>query len=133
MCDIVIADDDEAVLSLLAKRLSTAGHNVRTAKDGREALALVRQRAPDLAVIDIIMPRCDGIETLIELRKAFPQVKVLAISGSFSGSRLNYLGMAQRLGAHDILEKPFSGRKLLDTIAMLRHNDRTGPVRLLDH
>jgi DNA-binding response OmpR family regulator len=133
MLDIVIADDDAAVLAHIACRLESKGYRVRRARNGGEALELVRQQVPDVAIVDIIMPERDGIETITELRRSFPSVMVLAMSGGGKWGHLRYLGAARKLGAHDILMKPFSTRKLIDAITMLTCTDRSESLRLLDH
>lgn len=119
MLNIVVGDDDPAVRASLQSRLESAGHTVRTAADGAAVLSEVRERLPDLVITDIVMPGKEGIETIMELRKHHPALKILAISGGGRAGRVGYLGAAADLGADAVLAKPFTTRQLLDAIAQL--------------
>jgi len=116
MAEVIIIDDDDAVRFTLRAILERAGHAVRDARNGFEGLALCRERTADLIITDIIMPDKEGIETIREASRDFPDTKILAISG---GGRLrdeDLLGMARRLGAHQVLAKPFLPADLLRTV-----------------
>ncbi len=80
---LLLADDDEALLVTLAARLSDEGYDVRTARDGFEALAVMREGAPDLLVSDLKMPNMSGFELFSVMRRRFPAVAVIAHSGEF--------------------------------------------------
>ena len=80
---ILLADDDEKMLVTLAARLSEEGYDIRTARDGFEALAVMREGAPDLLVSDLKMPNMSGFELLSVVRRRFPAVAVIACSGEF--------------------------------------------------
>jgi DNA-binding response OmpR family regulator len=116
MADILVIDDEDALRRLLARILTTAGHTVRQARDGREGLIQFRNRRPDLVITDIVMPDQEGIETIIELRRDAPDVPILAISGGGGGV---YLRLAEGVGATEALAKPFSADDLLAAVAML--------------
>jgi CheY-like chemotaxis protein len=97
--------------------LEQAGHQVAEAPNGNEGLRLCQQLNPDLIVTDIIMPEKEGLETIMELRRDFPLVKVIAISGggqTMAGSTC--LHLAKRLGAAKTLAKPFSKQELLAAV-----------------
>src|SRR5215831_2493031 len=83
---ILIADDDEALLITVAARLSDDGYEVRTARDGFEALAVMRERAPDLLVSDLRMPNMSGFELFSIVRHRFPAIAVIAYSGEFTAA-----------------------------------------------
>jgi CheY-like chemotaxis protein len=83
--DILIADDNAAILGMLAGIFSEQGHSVRTACDGVAALEAISERAPDLLLSDLNMPRMSGYELLAIVRRRFPQIAVIAMSADYSG------------------------------------------------
>jgi CheY-like chemotaxis protein len=83
---ILLADDDEALLIALAARLSDEGYDVRTARDGFEALAVMREGTPDLLVSDLKMPNMSGFELFSIVRQRFPAIAVIAYSGEFAAA-----------------------------------------------
>lgn len=80
---ILLADGDEALLVTLGARLSDEGYEIRTARDGFEALAVMREGAPDLLVSDLKMPNMSGFELFSVVRRRFPSVAVIAYTGEF--------------------------------------------------
>ena len=81
---IVLVDDDEAVLVTTAAVLLREGYDVRTARDGFEALAILRGSTPDVLISDLRMPNMSGFELFAIVRKRFPALAVIAISGEFA-------------------------------------------------
>lgn len=114
---ILVVDDEESVRHLLRQVLESAGYRVQVAINGIEAIEAFNREPADLIIMDIIMPEKEGIETIIELRQSYSDIKIIAISGS--GEESPYLMMAKHLGADYILDKPFSPDELIDTIEML--------------
>ncbi|MBI2852469.1 MAG: response regulator transcription factor [Chloroflexi bacterium] len=103
-------------------KLKTSGYDVLTARDGVEALELVQAHEPDLVVLDILMPKKDGFETLKELR-TFSKIPVIILSAR--GSNFDKVkGLS--LGADDYLEKPFSPDELLARIEAVRRRAQPG-------
>ena len=103
MPTILIIDDDEVITETTKIFLNRAGYDTLTASNGAEGLKLCRQHQIDVVITDIIMPEKEGLETIRELRKNFPNIKIIAISG---GGRINaqdYLSLAAKLGAHHTL------------------------------
>jgi CheY-like chemotaxis protein len=84
---ILIADDDEQIRRSSEAMLSRAGYEIRTAGDGFEGLALMRKALPDLVISDLNMPRMSGFEFLSVVRRRFPQIPVIVISATFTGSQ----------------------------------------------
>ena len=119
MADIILADDEPGVLDSIQGCLESAHHRVRTAMHGGEVFELVQQQVPDIVITDIIMPGVEGIETIVRLRRAHPDLKILAISGGGQFGRVGYLDAASDLGANGVLAKPFSMNKLFDSLAEL--------------
>lgn len=81
---ILVVDDDEQIRRVSEQVLSQSGYEVRTANDGFEALALMRKALPDLIVSDLNMPNMSGFELLSVVRRRFPQLPVIAITGEYS-------------------------------------------------
>lgn len=81
---VLIADNDEALLVKLAVRLADEGYDIRTARDGFEALAAMREATPDLLLSDLRMPNMSGFELLSIVRKRFPAMAVIASSSEFA-------------------------------------------------
>ena len=113
---ILIIDDDDQMRSLLEKMLEGTGHDVVVAPDGKTALDLFSKRPPDVVVTDILMPETDGLELIYTLRRDFPDVRIIAISGCGETGRLNFLSEAEEFGADECLRKPFSRAQLMETI-----------------
>ncbi|MFL5574844.1 MAG: response regulator [Gemmatimonadaceae bacterium] len=122
MARIVVIDDDRGTRRMVVRALSEVGHSVEEAVDGAEGLRLAAAAPPELAVVDILMPGRDGIETIMELRRRQPSLPILAISGGgVSLSRDDVLVDAHALGATEVLRKPFPVSDLRETISrMLR-------------
>ncbi|MES2572490.1 MAG: response regulator [Verrucomicrobiota bacterium] len=116
MSRIVIAEDHEPLCALLCNTLQRAGHEVFQAFNGEECLHAVRTFAPDLVVTDINMPEKNGLEILMELKRTFPEIPVIAISGGAKLRIGNFLPIAKKLGAVRTLAKPFLLTQLHDAI-----------------
>lgn len=85
---ILIVEDEESVRTSLAMVLSVLGHRVRSASDGLAALIEMRQESPDILLSDLNMPGMSGFELLSVVRRRFPAVRVIAMSGAFSGEQV---------------------------------------------
>jgi len=119
MARILVVDDDKEVREMLRQMLERAGYEVVDACDGNVALKLYREQPTDLIITDLIMPNKEGIETIMELRRDFPDVKIIAISGGGRIGPKDYLSSAKMLGARRILAKPLDRPKLLKAIEEL--------------
>jgi len=121
---IALVDDDRNILTSVSMLLEAEGFQVRTYNDGVSALEGLSQAPPDLAILDIKMPRMDGMELLNRLRKT--QTLPVIFLTSKDEAIDEVLGL--RMGADDYIRKPFSQRLLLERIrALLRRGDR-GPA-----
>jgi CheY-like chemotaxis protein len=117
--DILVIEDDQIMREALTDWLQAAGYGVRTAADGSAGLAAVKLSLPALVVTDIHMPGTNGAAIISELKRDYPQVPVIAISGLFnSGHDLDAAG-ALALGAARALAKPFKRTELLRAVAEL--------------
>ncbi len=116
MANILLVDDNEALLQMIELMLCSAGHAVTTADDGEKAMRLVQDGAFDLVITDLIMPKKEGIETIMELRRKYPATLIIAMSGGGRIEANDYLAIASKLGVAKTLEKPFKGRELLAAV-----------------
>nr|MEE4269513.1 response regulator [Candidatus Krumholzibacteria bacterium] len=119
MARILIIEDDNEVREYLESVISRAGYEVISAENGKEGVELFATQPADLVVTDIIMPEKDGIETIMDLRRANPGLKVIAISGGGRSEPENYLHSARLLGANRTMKKPFTNQEMLAAIADL--------------
>ena len=111
MARILIIDDDPDTRSMLEDVLKSARHQTVTAADGKEGVKQYLANPADLVITDIFMPNQDGFQTIAELRKQFPAVSIIAISGKDSVAGI--LSIARTLGATEVLQKPFTPAQLL--------------------
>ena len=107
---VLVVDDAEGIRTYLANLLELKGYQVDTAEDGRSALALLEGgAAPDVVLLDVLMPGIDGIETLREMRAQYPQMPVVMLSVV---GRASTIVQAMQQGAADYLNKPFEEEDL---------------------
>lgn len=119
MTRILVIDDEAPVRDMVRQTLERAGYEVAEAGDGKRGMGQVRTQPIDLVITDILMPEQEGIETIRILRKEFPQIKILAISGGGKRGKLDILPVARTFGAHHTLVKPFERKDLLDAVSAL--------------
>ena len=119
MTRILVADDDDAIRHILKEYLEKAGYDVLVAQNGAEALKLGRATPIDLLITDILMPEKEGLETIMEFRRQFPSVKIIAMSGGGTVEAEVYLDFAKTLGAQKIFAKPFELKDLLEEVRKL--------------
>lgn len=117
MASILVIDDDVQLQEFIQIVLEEAGHEVRCAGDGVAGLKAQRQRPADLVICDLYMPEKEGLETIRELHRDFPQVKVIAISGGNPrDGRMDFLPLAKQFGAAAALHKPFMPAELAEKV-----------------
>ncbi|MBD3380150.1 MAG: response regulator [Candidatus Omnitrophica bacterium] len=117
---ILIIDDNKEFRDLLRAALEREGHTVEEAADGEEGIKAYKQSIPDLVVTDMIMPVKEGLETMIELRKEYPDVKIIAVSGDGFEEPMTYLDGAELLGgALRTFVKPFNIEEFLQAVEEL--------------
>ena len=110
---VLVIDDDEAVRSSLEMLLEAYGFQVVLARDGRQGLTAFRANAPDVVLIDLMMPVQDGIETIGLIRDEWPEARIIAMSGGTGIGNRGSLATALKSGADHAIEKPFEADKLL--------------------
>lgn len=113
MKTLLMIDDEVKLLEVFEKFLSKKGYRVLTATSGEKGLRIAQLEKPDLIVLDLRMPKMDGIETLKRLRKKDKDTKVIMLTAFGTA---NYLRVTSDLGISDFISKPFDLHALLDVI-----------------
>jgi CheY-like chemotaxis protein len=122
---ILVVDDDAAITSSFEKILRGEGYDVATATDGVEAIELAREHPFDFVLLDLVMPRMDGLTTLHHLNTVAPQARVVILSAHLGR---NWEAEALRLGAAAVFAKPPDIPKLLRLCDELSRRDGTAPA-----
>jgi len=110
---ILVVDDDRIVRDFVKEALEPHGYLVQSAGDGEGALTFLASLPVDVVLIDIMMPRKEGLETIIELKQRYPELVVFAMSASGARRGHDFLATAAKFGAHGVLQKPFTPEQLL--------------------
>jgi CheY-like chemotaxis protein len=113
---VLVIDDNPDLRLTLQALLEREGFRVSTAGDGEEGLRLQRAAPFDVVVTDIFMPGKEGIETIDEIRRQFPQTKIIVVTGGSSSGKLNYAQIARQIGATKAFMKPFSPHDLVEAV-----------------
>ncbi len=116
---ILVIDDDIQVRQMLKQMLEREGYEIVDAADGAKGIRLYRDEPTDLVITDIIMPEKEGLETIMELKRDFPDIKIIAVSGGGRVDAGNYLEIARRWGVDRTFTKPFDRTELLEAIQQL--------------
>ncbi|MEE8126685.1 MAG: response regulator [Nitrospirales bacterium] len=122
MAYILIIDDDPQVCSLLKQVFEDEGYTVQSALNGVEGINRYRDKPAELVILDILMPEKEGLETIVDLRREFPHVKIIAMSAGSERAKINLLDLARRLGAQHTITKPFDLLAITDLVAKLLKN-----------
>jgi DNA-binding response OmpR family regulator len=120
---VLVADDDRDILSLVTFRLERSGYRVLQASDGAEALELAREQAPDLAVLDLMMPRLTGLEVTRALRgdERTRDLPVILLTARVQEDDVR---AGLDAGATAYVAKPFSPQELRDRVDALLERER---------
>jgi CheY-like chemotaxis protein len=116
MARILIIDDESQIRSMLRLMLERVGYEIAEAPDGIEGIRQYRENPADLIITDLIMPNKDGIGMIIDLKKEFPKVKIIAMSGGGVNRPEGYLDGAKKLGATRTLTKPIDREEMLKAV-----------------
>ena len=126
MHHVLVIDDELDVRDAVKRVLDRAGYSVRTTDAAAEALVELRRCPADVVITDIIMPKINGVEAIESIRREFPSVRIIAISGggnfgitAYQPTAITtsaYLAAAQLAGAHTVLTKPFESKELLQAV-----------------
>jgi CheY-like chemotaxis protein len=113
---ILVIEDEDQMRKLLRQVLVDAGYEVEEASDGLEGIELYRENPADLIITDMIMPKKEGMEIILDLKLEFPEVKIIAISGGGRVGPEPYLQVAEGFGAERVFTKPFEIKELLEAV-----------------
>jgi DNA-binding response OmpR family regulator len=113
---VLVVEDDPDLRRVAAVALEHAGHVVRVAADGAEALRMFRAEPADLVLTDFHMPNQDGLQLIMMLRTLAPEVPLILMSGGDRSAQLGLLGTMRLLDVTATLAKPFSLQELYDTV-----------------
>jgi len=116
MARILIIDDESQIRSMLRLMLERVGYEIAEAPDGIEGIRQYRENPADLIITDLIMPNKDGIGMIIDLKKEFPKVKIIAMSGGGVNRPEGYLDGAKKLVATRTLTKPIDREEMLKAV-----------------
>jgi len=116
---VLLVDDEEYILAFVRIKLQVSGYQVSTATDGVQALEMIKDKVPDLVIIDLIMPRMDGPRLLKEIRK-FSSVPVIILTAV---DAQDVVIKELRAGADDYLHKPFNPDELVARIEAIRRRN----------
>jgi DNA-binding NtrC family response regulator len=116
MVRVLLVDDDDLSRGAVHRMLERAGYSVHSTSQGSQAILRYKTEPSDLVITDLIMPETDGLEIIQELRRIDPAVKILAISGGGRVDAEEYLSVARKFGAIEVLPKPFTGQQLKQSV-----------------
>ena len=119
MKKVLVIDDDRDFRTMLCARLEKSGFDVSQAEDGVKGIRAFQNEPVNLVITDIIMPEKEGMETILELKKINPSVKIIAISGGGRSVPEDYLNIAEYFGAIKSFKKPFDMTEFINTVNML--------------
>ena len=116
---VLVVDGDGAALAAVKAVLNAAGYAVNEALNGRQALQRVMANPPQVVITEILMPETDGIELITAVKRAHPDIRIIAVAKRRFLGRLDLLDLASKLGADATLAKPLEAESLLATVADL--------------
>jgi len=119
MAKILVIDDEQQAREMMKEMLAREGHEVVVAAEGSEGIRIFREQKPDLVVTDLIMPKKEGIETIMELKSIIPGIKIIAVSGGGRYDPKDSLKMAKDLGADLVFKKPFERKVFIAAVKEL--------------
>jgi DNA-binding response OmpR family regulator len=119
MARILIIDDEAGIRRVIKLFLEKEGHEVIEASEGNSGLDLQRRHLADMVITDLVMPDREGFEVIVRLRRDYPKTAIIAVSGGGMLGQEDYLLKARELGADATLQKPFTRKDLLETVASL--------------
>jgi CheY-like chemotaxis protein len=114
---ILIVDDDELMREMLVQLMQRQGYCASAATNGTEALRLLTKGGYALVITDIVMPDMEGLEFIMQLKKNYPTLPIIAISGGARVSPEHYLDLARQFGARFAFTKPLDRELLLEKVA----------------
>ncbi|HEX7775432.1 MAG TPA: response regulator [Parvibaculum sp.] len=117
MATVLVIEDEPLVRDTIKLSLETGGYEVVIASNGREGVSWLARQPVDVVVTDLIMPEQEGLETIRIIRRDFPRLKIIAMSGGGRHVGTDFLQAASLMGADFALQKPFAMSKLKQYVA----------------
>jgi len=121
---ILIVDDNLMMRKLIRNIFANEEYDIVEAENGSEGLEIAKNHNIDLVITDIIMPVMEGLELIMHLKRDFPGIKIIAISGG----KPYYLYMAKKLGIEKIFTKPLDLHQFLNAVKKLIHFPKSGII-----
>lgn len=118
---ILVIEDNDDVREMLRELLEYAGYEVIEAADGPAGISLYRIARADLIITDLLMPQMSGLDAILEVRRDYPDAKIIAISGGGRQDEDGILSLARRFGASRTLQKPFRLQEMLEAVQQVLH------------
>ena len=125
MANILVIDDDATIQLVFSQFLTSLGHEITQAENGKKGMSMIQETRPDLVITDIMMPEMDGLEILMQLRNRNVSVPVIAISGGMRSLPVNFLQQAKLFGARYVFEKPVPLEVLRNAVTELLDEEPT--------
>jgi len=122
MARILLVEDDDQLRTMLKLLLTSFGHEVWEASNGRRVCDMHQQQRFDLVITDLVMPDTEGLEVIMGLRRIDQNVPIIAMSGMGQGRAEEYLRIAQKLSAQLTLSKPFGEQEFLEAVCVALGN-----------
>ena len=119
MARVLVVDDDGMIRDVVRRVLERAGHEVIEAAEGSEGLRKLKESTVDLMIVDVMMPKKGGIETLMELRKSQPGIKTIVITGKVDTDSASFKNLVHAFGVSRVFPKPFDLNELSSTVENL--------------
>ena len=112
MAKVLVIDDDDMIREVVRRALERAGHQVLEAAEGSEGLGRLKGDAVDLMIVDVMMPKKGGIETLMELRNHRPAMKTIVITGKVDTASASFKNLIHAFGVKRVFQKPLDLEEL---------------------
>lgn len=119
MVKILIIDDESAIRKMLTVLFERNNYEVKDACDGDQGIIVAKEFMPDLIITDLVMPEKEGLETIKEIKRMNPDIKIIAISGGGVVQPDMYLKLAEKLGADQSFAKPIDSATLVLAVKQL--------------
>lgn len=116
MARVLIIEDETALRSLMRDALEEAGHEVTEASDGDLGMKRFKEERHDIVITDILMPKKEGLEVILEMTDLSPDIKIITISGGGIGLGDDLLDISLEFGARHALRKPVKMQHLLEVV-----------------
>jgi DNA-binding NtrC family response regulator len=117
MSNILVIDDDDQVRAYFKILLEENGYSVDTAENGLKGMNRLKEKQYSIVILDLLMPEKEGMETLMEMKKTMPEIKVITVSGGGKIGPESYLSATRILGAEYAFPKPVDQQELLDAVS----------------